>query len=49
MFNRHWEYLDELIFFEPKYPDDERKEAERLVHLKQFTKVFFRAIFDGVN
>ena len=48
IFNQHWKCANEMIYFDPKFADPER-EAERVAYLKQLTKVFFRAIFDGFN
>jgi hypothetical protein len=48
IFNSHWEYANDLIYFDKKW-GDEAKEAERVNNLKQLTRVFFRAIFDGFN
>jgi hypothetical protein len=38
IFNAHWEYANELIYFDKKW-EDETKEAERVAYLKQLTKV----------
>lgn len=38
IFNAHWEYANELIYFDQKW-QDETKEAERVAYLKQLTKV----------
>jgi len=48
MFNQHWEYANQLIYFDPKW-EDQKKETDRVNYLKQLTKVFFRAIFDCFN
>lgn len=37
-----------MIYFDPKW-EDPNKERERVIYLKQLTKVFFRAIFDCFN
>jgi hypothetical protein len=48
IFNDHWKYANDLIYFDPKFSDP-KKESERVAYLKQLTKVFFRAIFDCFN
>ena len=48
IFNDHWKYANDLIYFDPKFSDPS-KENERVAYLKQLTKVFFRAIFDCFN
>ena len=48
IFNEHWKYANDFIYFDPKY-QEKQKEAERVTYLKQLTKVFFRSIFDCLN
>ena len=48
MFNQHWQYANEFIYFDPKWKDA-KEEKERINYLKQLTKVFFRSIFDCFN
>ena len=48
IFNKHWEYANTLIYFDQKF-EDPLKEQERVTYLKKLTKMFYRAIFDGLN